>query len=302
MPRLLVTLLTLIAPSMLSADIIVKFGGEYVSSSQPLAGNAFISNGIDIDGDSSPDDEIGGRAFSSSLPFSPSSNYSGTSSRFYGGAILGRKDYSAGDTAFDEAEIVNQGKSDSVHLHASHTSHLHDLRIVYFWEQADFLSGSGPVTFNADSLASITIGSSSTEGMSGAQIRLIVRDDSNNYWLSETALDSPNANEDFTWDSSNQGFSATSDGNWASYNPNTAFSGSVAGTDLRFDQSGPYSDKKFSGVTGVGFFFEQDTFHNNLDFHFHTFEVNAVPEPGALGVVAMVGLVSAARFRRRRAI
>ena len=238
----------------LEADLVVNWHGLYVSSTQPLAGNAFIGNGIDYDNDSVFDDEIGGRAFSVANPLSPSSGYSGTSGTFYGGAIVARLDYSGGDTMFDKADIKNQGPNDSVHFHAQHGSALHNMHAILFWQQPDFLNGGSPITFNSASFARIAIGSTPTEGMVGSDIRLIVRDNSNNYWLSETAFSSPNANDEFLWNSSNQGFSATSDGRWASYDPTKAFTGFGAGTDLRFDSSGPYSDQKFSSITGVGIF------------------------------------------------
>lgn len=128
---------------------------------------------------------------------------------------------------------------------------------------------------------------------------MLVRDGSNNFWLSQTAFTSPGANQSFTWDSTNQGFSAISDGNWASFDPNAAFSGLGAGTDLRFDQTGTFSSQKFSSITAIGIFFEQDTFHNNLDFHFESFRVSAVPEPTSLMSLTAVALIAATRYRRR---
>jgi len=113
-------------------DTVVNFLGDYVgSSNQNLSGNAFIGNGVDINNDSNAGDEIGGRAFNSTTPFSQSSGYSGTSATFYGGAILGRLNYSAGNTAFDEAQVKNQGPNDSVHMHASKAGELHDLHAVF---------------------------------------------------------------------------------------------------------------------------------------------------------------------------
>ena len=234
-------------------------------------------------------------------PFSPTSGYSGTSARFFGGAILTRRDYAGGDTAFDGAEVKNQGPNDSVHLHGSHANHQHNLHAAFLWQQADFLNGGLPITFNGNSFASFTIGSSATENLVGAQVRLLVRDDMDQFWLSKTAFNSPGANQTFTWNSGNQGFSNSSDGDWASFDPTSAFSGLGAGTDLRFDQLGAtFSGMKFSSITGIGFFFEQDNFHNNLDFHWEGFEVNAVPEPSTAGLLFGASGLFAACLRRRK--
>lgn len=289
---------------LLYGDTVVSWGGNYVGTSQPLNGNAFIGNGVDADGDAANDDEISGRAFDTDInnPFSPISGYSGTSGRFFGGAILTRRDYSGGDTAFDEFEVKNQGPNDSVHMHASHANHQHNLRAAFLWQQADFLTGNTPMTFNSSSFATFSIGSSATENLVGAQVRLLVRDSMNNYWLSQTAMTSPGANDSFTWNSGNQGFSNSSDGFWASFDPFASLGGLGAGTDLRFDQgAATFSDMKFSGITGVGIFFEQDTFHNNLDFHWEGFEVNAVPEPSSVSLILGVGAAIATCFRRRKA-
>lgn len=285
----------------LMADMIVNFGGEYVSSDQPLRGNIGLGTGVDLDGDGA-DDSIGGSVFTTALPFSPSSGYSGVSSTFYGGAILGHQNVFDAST-FKDADIKNQGSNDSPHLHAQGGAHDHDLHAVFLWKQEDFLNGGLPFAFDSNSFVKVDFGSTNTEDIRTAEFRVVLRDDANNYWLSQTAFTDIKSNSTLIWNSTNQGFSSSTDGNWASFNPDSVFPGlSTAGTDLRFNQgTASFTAKKFSSLTAVGFYLDQDVFHNNVDFHFEAFQVNAnsVPEPASLVHLSLVALLAASRFRRK---
>jgi|LakMenE01Jun11ns_1017448.scaffolds.fasta_scaffold9943628_3 hypothetical protein len=297
----LFALLLLNQSHVLMADMIVDFGGEYVLSDQPLRGNVGLGTGVDLDGDGA-DDSIGGSVFTTALPFSPSSGYSGISSTFYGGAILGQQDFT-GTVTFGDADVKNQGPNDSPHFHAQGGGHLHDLHAVFLWQQEDFLNGGLPFVFDSNSFVKVNFSSTNSEDIKTAQFRVIVRDDLNNYWLSQTAFTDIKTNTTLLWNSTNQGFSSSTDGHWASYNPDAVLSGSsTAGTDLRFNQSSAsFSEKKFSALTAVGFYLDQDTFHNNVDFHFEQFQVNAasVPEPASLVHLSLVAILAASRFRRK---
>lgn len=282
------------------AQIIVAWGGDYVSSAQPLAGkNSYFASPVDADGDAANDDSIGGRRFNLTTPMNPSSGYSGVSGTFYGGMITAHQD-DLTSAVFDDADVQNQGPNDELHFHTSHSGHFHDMHMAMLWQQPDFLNGGIPFVFDANSSATLVTGQTSTESMVGAQARLMVRDGAGDFWLSEEFFASPQGNGDsFVWNS----FTATSDGSWAAYNPFTQFTGtSDIGSDLRFDQSGTFSDKNFGSVTGVGIYFEQDTFHNNLDVHFESFVVNAsnIPEPSSLAMVLAVLLPIGFRRARRR--
>jgi hypothetical protein len=297
----LFAILLLSQSHFLMADMIVNFGGEYVSSDQPLRGNIGLGTGVDLDGDGA-DDSIGGSVFTTALPFSPSSGYSGVSSTFYGGVILGQQNFN-GTVTFNDADVKNQGLQDSPHLHAPGGGHFHDLHAVFLWKQEDFLNGGVPFVFDSNSFVRAHFSSTNSEDIRTAQFRVIVRDDLNNYWLSQTAFTDIKSNTTLLWNNTNQGFSSSSDGNWASFNPDAVFPGlSTAGTDLRFNQNtASFTAKKFSALTAVGFYLDQDTFHNNVDFHFEEFQVNAasVPEPASLVHLSLVALIAASRFRRK---
>lgn len=292
--------------------LIVDWGGDYVSSTQDLQGkNSFSDNtDIDADGDTTADDSIGGRLFDESTAMNPTSGYSGTSGTFYGGAITAHQN-SIDTAGFGEFAIQNQGGNDGLHVHLSEHGHSHDMHMVMYWDQADFLGGGNnhTVTFDETSSVSIDIGEGGVENLGGAQVRLLVRDESGDYWLSQSVFDSPNSSDNniFTWD----GFSGISDGNWASYDPTSAFpktpgpGTSSAGSDLRFEQgSALFSEKNFSSITAVGYYFEQDTFHNNIDFHVEGFSVNAavagVPEPSSVTLLGVTALSLLGYCRRNR--
>ncbi len=277
------------------ADLVVNWGGGYVANdAQNLAGNILLGND-GVNGYS-------GTAFSASTPFSPpvSGAYTGSSARFYGGAILVHEnDISSGD-AFENARIKNQGGNDSVQLKATQSGHNHSMHANFLWNQPDFLTGNNPVTFNASTTASVTLGQSSTETLNNASLRLLVRDLANNYWLSEHFFTGLSNNGTYVWDSSNQGFAASTDGKWAAYDPTKELAMLGAGTDLHFDLgTATFVDKHFTGVNGIGFLFEQDNFHNNLEFHWENFSVNAVPEPNGI-LTFVIALVTGLSRRARR--
>ena len=258
--------------SSLQADVVVNWGGDYVAhDDQNLAGNLVL-------GTISGSHGYSGTPFSASTAFSPpiSGDYAGSSARFFGGAILGHENSMSPD-AFGDARIKNQGGTDSVQLKATQSGHSHNMHAIFLWRQDDFLTGDNPVSFNAETTASIKLGQASTETLNNASLRLLVRD-SQGYWLSEHSFTGLSNNSTYVWDSINQGFAAGTDGEWAEYDPTSALAGLEAGTDLHFSGTG-FGDKKFTGVNGIGFLFEQDIFHNNLEFHFESFNVNAVPEP-----------------------
>lgn len=298
----LTALLLLSQSQLLRADVIVDFGGQYLTGNQPenLAGIPFQAGNVNIDGGFN--DAIGGYQFSTTTPLSPSSNYnnSASSAIFYGGAILGEKNVS-GPVNFKEAEISKGNAAyDSVHLHGG--PGLRDLHAVFLWKQENFRNQGLPIYFDSTSSVYLRLGQAPSVDLVNTEIRLLVQDSESNYWLSEKTFFEPHNNKDFTWTFAS---GATSDGNWASYDPTKIFPGLAStpaneGTDLRFTPGG-FVNKNFSSIQAIGFYADELLFRNNVDFHFEEFVVNAasVPEPASMIQLSLVAMLAAARFRRR---
>jgi len=292
----LTALLLLSQSQLLLADVIVDFGGSYVTQNQDMLGVPFQGSGVDIDGSNGANDAIGGFRFSTTTTFSPaiSPNYSGTSARFYGGAVVGEL-ATNGPVTFNKAEI-KKGTTDSPHLHGG--SGQQDMQAIFLWKKEDFLNGGQSIFFDSNSSVFLNLGQDPTSALQASQIRLLVQDNTANYWLSETIFDQPHANESYTWT-----FGATSDGKWASFDPTRAFSPlTLSGTDLRFDAgTASFETKNFSSIQAIGFYYDQNAFVSSADFHFEEFVVNAasVPEPASMIQLSLVAMLAAARFRRR---
>lgn len=292
-----------------AADVVVNWGGDYVSSTTDLAGTWFSQTSIDADGDSLPDDSVVGLQFSDSTPMSPGAPYgtsTGQSATFYGGMTLIGQDHVEVDRGGASLHVQNKDVDDAVNLKLSHGSNLHNLRAAFLWDQADFLNGGNPFTFDAASTVSFTMGAAGSETLNNSEVRLLVRDQ-DGYWLSQTSFFDPSNNQSFTWNAGNQGFGGVgSDGGWAQYNPTSTFPGvGLSGTDLRFTPPAIWSPRDFGNITGIGFLFEQDNFHNNLDFAFTSFTVNAasVPEPASLaGCVVLLASGGLWRVRKNRKV
>lgn len=301
-----------LSPLPAHAELVVNFGGDYgAGSGIDLQGkNSFgpLSVG-NVVGDTFAD-SIGGRPFDTMTPLNPAGltpDPGVQSEVFYGGAITIHSVEGADATTaqIDEFEMKNgSGGNDEVHMHLSSSGHLHDLRAIFYWKKSDFLNGYdiNPFAFDPSSSVFFDLGPGSAEAIGTAEVRLLVQD-GGSWYLSETAFTNPGgSNKTFTWDNANQGLGGGSgDGNWASYDPTAVFPlTGVSGTDLRFDQAGAsFTSQQFTDIQAIGFLFENDVLHNNMDFHFQGFQVLAViPEPST--ILGIWGLLLGALARRRR--
>jgi hypothetical protein len=305
----LIALLSVFQCQSLLADMIVNFGGSYVTSDQNLRGNDFLGN-VNLDNDSTIDDAIGGWAFTTNTPFSPASNYSGTSATFYGGAIVG--EINALTTSWTQYRIENSVvNNDSPHLHGSGGGQK-NMHVAFLWKQADFLNSGLPFAFTSSSTVELELGQANAS-LLNAEIRVFLQDNTNKFWLSQETYTNPHNNKSYVWD----GFTATSDGFWAEFDPNKRWVGGTPplgetqfaeGTDLRFTAPTNWgSTKKFSGIKAIGFYVDHgDTFDSNIDFHFERFVVNTdalstVPEPATMIQLSLAASIfAAARYRRRK--
>lgn len=295
-----------------AADVVVQWGGDYVTnvaSPAPLTGTWFNQSGVDADGDTASDDSVFGIQFSDSTPMSPNAPYgtlTGQSARFYGGVMISAQNHIESDATPNDLHVDNKGSNDDVAITLSHGSSLHNLRAAFLWDQADFLNGGSPVTFDSASTVSLQLGAGTTDSFGGSDLRLLVRDQ-DGYWLSETTFLNPGNNQTFVWNAATQGFGGVgSDGGWAQYDPTLTFpSVGLSGTDLRFTPPAIWSPRDFGNITGIGFLFEQETFHNNMKFAFQSFTVNAatVPEPASLaGCVVLLASGGLWRVRKNRKV
>lgn len=285
-----------VVPGLLAGTIAVEWGGDSVSATQPLAGiNGDTITGLDLDNDTFADDSITGRSFSTSVPWSPVSGYSGVP--FYGGGAVGMLDGTS--DGWEEVEVQNHGPTDDIHFHVHNNTHAHDFHAVIYWDKADFLNGLSTttgLTLDGTSILSLTIspdtGGHSTSGMDTAQGRWLVRD-GGNFWLSEETFFPALTGSGDTGLRTLSGFSDLSDGNWTGYTP--------SGLDLHFDPGAAvFSDQNFTDVTAVGFMIDNDSFGDNpYDWHLEAFGAEIVPEP-SVGLLALLGFGGLLLRRTRR--
>lgn len=283
------------------ADVVVNWGGEYVTSTQNLQGitpptASALETMIDLDGDMNNDDARTGRNFATTYPtaaMQPASGYSGTSGQFFGGASLGQPDTST-PGIWDNFEVQNQGLNDQLHFRMQNTTSVNG-HIAVYWDYRDFLGASAgvPVQFTTSSSFTMTVHNNNSH-LEDAIGRWLVREGSQ-FYLSQQFFSLPistgSANPSLTFASDG------SDGSWVQYNP----------TGLAIDSNDMgFTPQNFSNVTAVGFYVEHDPFvHNSLEFAVSQFTVNAqpVPEPSTL-LLCMLGLaglaVRKARIVRQR--
>lgn len=169
---LLLTLGLCTLSTHLSAVVVVNWGGDYVSANQNFArtGTAFaINSSID------PVNNSSYMSLSESVAMSPSSDYSGTSSRFYGGYTFVQKDSNPERTN----RITDSTTADYIQILTRRV----DAAQIVMWQKADFLNGGedNPVGVEAGSELSIT-----TRRTVSSNFRFLIKNDGQ-YYLSATS-------------------------------------------------------------------------------------------------------------------
>lgn len=263
--RPLLALSTILAAGdITAATLAVNWGGDYGT------GNAFEPNGF-----------TGGQPGQ----LSPSSNYSGTSSVFYGDA----RSFIGGiyqGTSTTLGMVVNNGSLDRIELKGSDAftpDPQNNTGFLLLWKQQDFLNGmhTGEVGFDATS--SVRLNITTYAGQTADSGRLVLRA-GGQYYISSRIYTA-------TGDQTTANVTAL---NFFSYNPAADMNVNGDGTPAAIASGGV-----IPGVTEVGFYFESAG--NSNAVRIQDFEVSlvTVPEPSSMAAFAAL-FAPACLIRRRR--
>lgn len=224
-----------------------------------------------------------GSAYSESTAMSPASGYTGPV--FHGG-YLATADTAARIGA--SLQVVTGGSNGVVLVqdygNVANTVTMGIASAFVFKQQdwANYTSGGvslSSISVNGTSYTNNTLGNAMTG-------RWIIENGSN-YYISQTT---------FLGNSSTQSLTDFSTTTWAAYNPTTS---------LNFDQSAAtYSTVTFDQVTGVGVYFENDSFLGTgasgvqYNVSLNSFAASAVPEPGTLSILLVAAACYLPMMRR----
>lgn len=276
--KLPLALALLATSSLVRADVLFSFGGDYISTAS--ANNARLA----IGSGSGPYLET--LTFDTVTPMSPASNYSGPT--YYGGFQFSSSTING---SINRQQIRDGGATDSLYLQSSVTGgwvgSTLSLHVVYLFKQADWLSGHQSGTNAISSL------SMSNNSFSAGEGRFVV-EIGGAYFVSQSTV-STNGAQTLTLNAA-----ALATEQWAAYNP---------ATNINFDQTATFSTISLTSLTAVGVYFERDSFAggaSNTPFGLGVTSLTVegttttVPEPGAYALLVGVAGLGAAAFSRRR--
>ena len=247
-----------------AATLAVDWGGQYGT------GNAFEPTGF-----------TGGEPGQ----LSPSSNYSGTSSVFYGDA----RSFIGGiyqGTSTTLGIVLNNGVADRIELKGSDAftpDPPNNTGFLLLWKQQDFLNGMNTGEVGFDATSSVRLNITTYAGQAADSGRMVLRA-GGQYYISSRIYSA-------TGDQTTANVQALS---FFSYNPATDMNVNGDGTPATIASGGT-----IYGVTEVGFYFE--SLGSNNAVRIQDFEVSlvAVPEPSAAAACGAL-LPSLLLIRRRR--
>lgn len=283
---------------VLASSLLVNWGGEYVTNPQGFSGTYASITGLDIDGDGANDDMRFGYPYNASTPalFSPSSGYSGTSDRFYGGFSVNALNSSTAALQ-PNAGVVSSAGPDFMRMQTQQTANTsHNFAWFMYWDKSDFLNGWDSATVGLVDAGTMSV---NIRGSSNFQpetdLHFVIRQGtqfyvSEAYWSNTTAPGSgyqgllPINGGTITFNPLLLGSFG-----WKLYNPD--------GLDLQFVHGG-YEFPTFDDITAVGFYFDTRAFtQNNSKIEINGFSV--VPETSS-ALLALGGLGVALLTRRRK--
>ncbi|WAC18822.1 PEP-CTERM sorting domain-containing protein [Luteolibacter sp. SL250] len=262
--RLLLSCSILMAAHAGAATLAVNWGGDYGT------GNAFEPNGF-----------TGGEPGQ----LSPSTNYSGTSSVFYGDArsFIGGI-YQGTSTTF--GMVVNNGGLDRIELKGSDAftpDPPNNTGFLLLWKQQDFLNGmnTGEVGFDATSSVRLNITTYANQAADSG--RLVLRS-GGQYYISSRIYTA-------SGDQTTANLPALS---FFAYNPANDINVNGDGTPASIASGGV-----IPGVTEVGFYFESIGSSNAVRIQDFEVSLVTVPEPSSMAASASL-LAAVCLIRRRR--
>lgn len=278
------SILPLTVGSALAATSLVSFGP---STSFTSAGNQALRDSALTSWTSGTTPTVG---FSDSAALSPSSNWSGTNSVFYGGfssVVSG----TAGQSRF--ATVIDNATSDRIRIGitAGTGNSITSFAGVVYWDKSNFLNGGSSASISLDNSSSILINVAAATNL---RARWVIRNGSQFYVSNGTTNFTSSSSGSFSL--SNATLMATS---WDQYNPATSLTW-TSGT-------GTVSSTALTDITGVGVYFvsTNSTAGQNFNLTFDSFAFSGVlgsqiPEPSSFAVLSGLGILGFAASRRRR--
>ena len=280
--------------------LLVNWGGEYVTSPQGFSGTYTSITGLDIDSDGALDDMRFGYPYNATNPalFNPSSGYSGTSDRFYGGFSVNALNSSAAELQPNAGSVLSAGQ-DYMRMQTQQTQNTsHNFAWFMYWDKSDFLNGWDSATVGLIDAGTMSVNIRGTSNFQAeTDLHFVIRQGtqfyvSEAYWSNATAPESgyqgplPLNGGTITFNPLSLGSLG-----WKLYNPN--------GLDLQM-QHGGYVFPTFDDITAVGFYFDTRAFtQQNSKIEVNSFSVLPVPETSS-ALLALGGLGVALLTRRRK--
>lgn len=270
----LLTGLFLITLSSLHATIVVDWGGNYVSSSQPFGNPGGVNPG-----DPTQYSQFGGfDGNGNPLLLNPTSGYSGTSATFYGEIVrtAGTGYFPTTGLTTNTSGLINVTSLDRISLKLDDNA----FSALILWKQADFLAGNTG-TLNLGSGSTISLNLNTYTRANGG--RAVVRSGAS-YYISDIIFTA----------SGSSSFDLTTL-TWYNYNPSSAI-------DTIGTQTSLVSGGAIANVKELGFYFSVGSVGsggNAVRIDSVEFNAVSVPEPRAFALLLGSSLTLALLRRRK---